>query len=230
MSGNKSTALEVWHIATPSDPDLILQLSKQLSDEEQKQAHRLIKRSQRHTYISSHAAMRDILAKKLSIEPERICYQKQAHGKPYLDTNDTLFFNLSHSHGYALLGVSHHCELGIDIEKKLPHRDLIAIAERFFTPDEYQWLNTLPTDSLCEAFYQLWCHKEAFLKATGQGITAGLQHINLSWQDFNRTTEVQDINQQDWYLHTLEIEDNFNAALAVNCKQVNIHSEHWHFS
>lgn len=229
MSDTEPVVVEVWNITTPSDPDFIQQLSRQLSDEEQSQANRLVKYSQRHTYISSHVAMRRILASKLAIDPENVHYQKQQHGKPFIDREQAVYFNLSHSDDHAILGVSRQSEVGVDIEKKSYHRDLIAIAERFFTAEEFNWLKVLPPDSQSQAFYQLWCHKEAFLKATGQGITAGLQYVNLSPDNFNQVTRVRDQARQDWFLHTLKTDDTFCAAIAVNCSSVDIQDKEWCF-
>ena len=230
MADTKLKCVEIWHIKTPANTDLAQTLSTQLSDDEKIRANKLIKQSQRHTFISSHAAMRRILADKLDMSPDDIHYQLQEHGKPFIDNNMGLSFNLSHSHDYAILAVSAHCKLGVDIEKIQPHRDLIAISERFFSKDEFEWLKSLPEDLLFTEFYQLWCHKEAFLKATGQGIQAGLQHISLSQADLTHVKNVIDQNQQDWYLHRLNIEGNFRAALAVNCANVKIHSLDWQFS
>ena len=51
-------------------------------------------------------------------------------------STNNIRFNLSHSHGRALIAVSKHREVGVDFEKSLTDRDTTALAARFFAPQE----------------------------------------------------------------------------------------------
>lgn len=111
----------------------------------------------------------------------RFCYGP--HGKPALSRvfgNETLSFNLSHSHGLALLAVSRGRELGVDLEYILAHLADDQIAERFFSPRVVALLRGLPKDVQREAFFIFWTRKEAFIKATGKGLSLPLNQFEVS--------------------------------------------------
>ncbi len=92
------------------------------------------------------------------------------NGKPYL-AQGGVYFNLSHSGDYAALVLCDE-EAGIDIEKLEPPR--IAVAKRFFSKPEYDWLSRHPMD-----FYELWVLKESYVKALGTGLTTPLSSFSI---------------------------------------------------
>ncbi|MCR5699768.1 MAG: 4'-phosphopantetheinyl transferase superfamily protein [Treponemataceae bacterium] len=73
------------------------------------------------------------------------------------------YFSLSHSGDYGCSVVSEN-PVGIDIEKMdfEKHDTLEKLAARFFTSEESDWVK----DDILR-FYEIWCAKEAFLKASG---------------------------------------------------------------
>lgn len=97
-------------------------------------------------------------------------------GKPILCNTDR-HFNLSHSGEWAICAFS-ELEVGCDIEK-INHADL-AIAERFFCPEEYAHISgqTSPAgkDLL---FFRYWTLKESFIKAVGLGLTLPLDSFQI---------------------------------------------------
>ncbi|HOP10102.1 MAG TPA: 4'-phosphopantetheinyl transferase superfamily protein [Oscillospiraceae bacterium] len=92
------------------------------------------------------------------------------NGKPYL-AQGGLYFNLSHSADYAALVLSDE-EAGIDIEKLEPPK--IAVAKRFFSKPEYDWLAKHPMN-----FYDLWVLKESYVKALGTGMTTPMSAFSI---------------------------------------------------
>jgi len=92
------------------------------------------------------------------------------NGKPYL-AQGGFYFNLSHSADFAALVLSDE-EVGIDIEKREPPK--IAVAKRFFSKPEYDWLARHPGN-----FYDLWVLKESYVKALGTGLTTPLSSFSI---------------------------------------------------
>ena len=92
------------------------------------------------------------------------------NGKPYL-AQGGIFFNLSHSGDYAALVLSDE-EVGVDIEKLEPPK--IAVAKRFFSKPEYDWLAKHPAN-----FYDLWVLKESYVKALGTGMTTPMSAFSI---------------------------------------------------
>ena len=62
--------------------------------------------------------------------------------------------------------------------------NLDGIAERCFSASELAYWWALPPERQHQAFFALWNFKEAFVKATGEGITLGLHScvVDLSGQ------------------------------------------------
>ncbi|AJI72468.1 conserved hypothetical protein [Francisella tularensis subsp. novicida GA99-3548] len=98
------------------------------------------------------------------------------HGKPYLADN-SVFFNISHTQTKLIIAVADQ-EIGVDIEKLSARRNIIRIAQRYFTSLENQWLAA--SDNLVKDFYTLWTLKEAQVKRDSLGIAKGLAGANFS--------------------------------------------------
>ena len=88
-------------------------------------------------------------------------------GKPYLTAAPHVHFSLSHSRAWVVCAVSDH-PVGVDIQQCRSGRS--GVAERFFYPDEVQYLSSLPPAERNDAFYTLWALKESYVKADGRGL------------------------------------------------------------
>lgn len=156
------------HLLSPE-----LQAEPILSAAEKKRAQQFKFDQHRIRFIAAHVALRRILASALGIEtPKVLKYAEHEHGKPYLKDYPNLHFNLSHSGDYALVGVAEQA-IGVDIEQQAD-RDEIALAKRFFSRDECQWIAAKPKAEQQKAFFTLWTRKEAVIKLTGLGLQMGL--------------------------------------------------------
>lgn len=103
--------------------------------------------------------------------------EKGLHGKPYIeDVPFPLYFNISHSGDYVVCVLS-DTEIGIDIEKKAEAR--MAVAYRYFHPDEVCALETLSGPQQGDLFYRFWVVKESFVKYTGMGLSAALPQCKV---------------------------------------------------
>ena len=91
-----------------------------------------------------------------------IAYNSQ--GKPYFLSNCEIFFNISHSSNYVACVIGDR-PVGIDIEKAREVRQ--NLAKRFFDISEAEWIKECDSD---ERFFRIWTLKEAYGKATGQGV------------------------------------------------------------
>lgn len=97
------------------------------------------------------------------------------HGKPYIAGDRPIYFSLSHSGDYVFLAVSDR-EVGADIQK-CKEIAFDKTAKHFMTREEYgQWCKET-IEAQKELFYQIWAGKEAYLKLTGEGMTAGFQTV-----------------------------------------------------
>jgi 4'-phosphopantetheinyl transferase len=99
------------------------------------------------------------------------------HGKPYAPSLPWLDFNLSHAGAHLLLGFARNQPLGIDLECTQRRPPSEGIARRYFAASEADALERLPPDRRARLFLDLWTHKEAVLKALGQGLSFGLERV-----------------------------------------------------
>lgn len=94
------------------------------------------------------------------------------HGKPYLAENPKMQFNLSHAGDYVA-AIFAETAVGIDIESVRTAN--LAVAMRFFTPEEYAYLQSVREqhgdgECLNLEFARLWTRKESYIKAVGEGM------------------------------------------------------------
>lgn len=143
--------------------------------------------------------------------------ERGEHGKPRL-RNVALEFNLSHSGTTLLLGLSRQQALGVDIEARPRARPVLELARRWFDADEVTALEALPESLQHSAFLQLWCCKEAVLKAHGRGIGYGLDHVAF---DLDAGADIANIRRiggaatsPAWQVRRLAPQQGMTGALA----------------
>jgi len=86
--------------------------------------------------------------------PKTVEIIREEGKKPRFDTEDA-YFNLSHSHGVIMLGIS-HTPIGVDIEKI---RDIDYSKFTFMDAED------------TEDFFEKWTERESYLKWTGEGLS-----------------------------------------------------------
>ncbi len=124
----------------------------------------------RDRFVVAHGALRRILSRYCGIAPEAIRLRRAARGKPHLEPESRVRFNLSHSDGLALVAVARDSEVGVDVERIRQISDAVQIARRVLPPEEAAALAALPPEARQEHFFRLWTRFEARLKAGGQGL------------------------------------------------------------
>jgi len=151
-----------------------------LSEDERSRADRFKREYLKRNFIAARGNLREILASRLGCEPRAIQFGYSDRGKPYIQNFNGLHFNLSHSHGLAIYALCSDNEIGIDLEFINFQCDVDSIAERYFLPSEQKVISNLCDRDKYLAFYQAWTLKEAYGKATGEGIANILDQVDVS--------------------------------------------------
>jgi len=224
-----SGEVHIWCLAPHQFANNLNELHPILSGEEKERASRFHFSRDRESYVVRHALLRLILGRYLETDPSAIEFSRGSFGKPTLDFRGAvpLHFNDSHTNGLALLAVTKDDPLGVDIEHLRPIPDFEEIAANYFSPREVEALRAIPADKRMEAFYACWTRKEAFLKATGEGIRENLAKVEVALTpgEESRILYVSGKTQSRWKLHSFIPAPGYLGALTF---QGNIPSfQHW---
>ncbi|MEH1782467.1 MAG: 4'-phosphopantetheinyl transferase HetI [Nostoc sp.] len=206
--------IHVWRIDLNQPESQLQNLAATLSNDETARAERFYFPKHRQHFIAGRGSLRTILGRYLDIEPSQVQFNYQHRGKPVLaDTfaDSGLAFNLSHSQELGLCAVNCTRPIGVDLEYIRPMSDLEALAKRFFLPREYEMLRSLSPNQQQEVFFRYWTCKEAYLKATGDGLSQ-LEQIEVS---LTPTEPAKLEISEDWSLFELVPANNYVAAVAV---------------
>lgn len=162
--------------------------------------------------------LRETLAAYLGIGMDDVRIERNAAGKPYL-LDPALQFNLSHSGGTLLIGLSRTQPLGVDIEGGARARPYLEIARRYFTADEAAALAALPEEALRSRFLELWSAKEAVLKAIGRGIAFGLDRVGFALDAAGATRQLVHLAEEagaplQWQVVRLAPQAGLTGAVA----------------
>ncbi|HSE96696.1 MAG TPA: 4'-phosphopantetheinyl transferase superfamily protein [Blastocatellia bacterium] len=194
-----------------------------LADDERKRAARFHLQRDRRWYIAAHASLRRILGRYLDKDPSRIQFDYGKNGKPHLSCeNDTdgLCFNLSCSHGIALIAVTRGLEVGVDVERIEADVDIERMAERFFSAREREAVTSLPEARRREAFFACWTLKEAYVKAIGAGLSVAPESFDVSagltGTPARLTCESEALSQTQWVIQRIASPAGYQSALALN--------------
>lgn len=121
--------------------------------------------------VPAGLTLRRVLALYLDQSAEAIEVTRGEHGKPRLAAEPPpLAFNLSHSGALALVAVARDREVGVDVERVKPERDLVAVAERALAPAAAAAVREAAEPERARLFYELWTQHEARLKCLGVGL------------------------------------------------------------
>jgi 4'-phosphopantetheinyl transferase len=178
-----SDEVHVWLASLDVPADRLASLRDLLNAEELARADRFLQPHHRMHSAVARGCLRSLLGRYLGTAPQSVKFQFNARGKPLLAgayEHSGLRFNLSHSHGLALLAFARGRDVGVDIERIRPEHAGEKIADRFFAPAEAARLRSLPSAQRPQSFFECWTRKEAYIKARGQGLALPLDSFQVA--------------------------------------------------
>jgi 4'-phosphopantetheinyl transferase len=192
-----------------------------LCREERARAAQFAFERDRARFIQAHGIVRRILAGYCDTDPATLSFARNRHGKPALarrGTGPNLQFSVSHTGDCCMLALRLDHAIGIDIEKLRELPQAAAIAQSYFTAAESAVLAALQGTAQRDAFFLLWTHKEAAVKALGIDLAAHLGRLEferdpagqLRLAGWDGDTSVT----QRWSVLRLDAEPGYVAALA----------------
>jgi 4'-phosphopantetheinyl transferase len=195
---------------------------KVLSADESARAARFHFPRDRQRFVASHGLLRTILASYLTTDPGSLSFSYSKKEKPSLGpahAGSNVTFNISHSGEIALFAFTRGREIGVDVEQVRRDSDLEAIARRFFSAHEQKQLAAFPAEEKVEAFFRCWTRKEAYIKATGDGLSLPLSQFDVSLaageKNALRATRPDATEAGQWLLQEVPVGAGYVAALCL---------------
>lgn len=171
--------IHVWRVVLDPSADECARLHALLSPDEAKRAARFFQARHRRRFAVCRGMLRVLLGRYLDCDPRQVAFHSGHKGKPILKPA-ALHFNVSHSDELALIAFTRSQELGVDVEKLRPMKDLVQLAGRYFSVHEQEAFRALRADQQIEGFFNCWTRKEAVVKATGEGISSPLDAFTVT--------------------------------------------------
>jgi 4'-phosphopantetheinyl transferase len=220
-STSGTTVIHVWTLPVDGlDEAAAAPLLEILDEAERVRQARFVTARHRVLFAAAHALVRAALSTLVAEPPAAWRFAADRNGKPaaFLDGRPApLSFNLSHTEGLAGVAAIAYpgWALGFDVEPLA--RDVrLAVADRFFSRHENAWLEGLAEPARQPGFLRLWTLKEAFIKATGKGLT---QDLASFWFDPDppRIHFAPSLAErcEDWWFEQRMLDGGFVAALGL---------------
>jgi 4'-phosphopantetheinyl transferase len=171
-----------------TDKGVLQRYDRLLAPEEREQQRRFQFEIDQHRHLVTRALVRAVLSRYVAVAPHEWAFASNAYGKPEIANADhsarRIAFNISHTRGLILLGITSDGVIGVDVENCRAREAPLEIADQFFEPKELAELRTLPTAQQQDRFFEYWTLKESYIKARGMGLS-----IPLDWFGFQFSGE-----------------------------------------
>ena len=200
------------------DEEAALACARLLSDDEKARWQRFKFAKHRREYLATHALARIALSHAHPLPPEAWRFRINAYGKPSIDPDCGLHFNLSNSLGLVVCLIGEGREVGVDVESRARSASIAEVGPRMFSPQELAQLESLNEDEKPERALRLWTLKEAYIKARGMGLALPLNKFSFLFEGANNIRMEMDPVLNDsperWRFCLLDYRDHCIAMIA----------------
>jgi 4'-phosphopantetheinyl transferase len=221
-AGLAAGEIHVWNARIDHDDHRATADSLRMLDHgEQARAAQFSSERDRARFIQTHGMLRQVLAGYCDADCASLTFASNCHGKPFLASpanGHDLQFSLAHSGSRCLLALRRQHAIGVDLEQLRELPRALEIARSRFTAAESAALAALRGTRRRDAFFVLWVHKEAMVKALGIDLAHGLGRIEFEL-DAPAEPRLRAYGQgssiaQSWSVLRLDPAPGYTAALA----------------
>ncbi len=213
--------VHVWAVWLKAPPPVNRAYRRLLSPDEIARADRFVFEHLTRSHELSQGALRLLLAHFLKCRPGEVAFGFGPRGKPMLQGDSRIRFNMAHSGGLALYAVTADCEIGVDVEELRDIPEIEQVASHYFSKAEASQLSSIgPEIATREAFFRCWTRKEAYIKAIGDGLYLPLDQFQVTLlsdapAQFVRIGD-DSAAAAEWTLEHLDPAPNYVGALAYH--------------
>jgi 4'-phosphopantetheinyl transferase len=210
--------VSLWWCPLTAGEETVRALMACLSPEERARVARFGKPILAHRYVLGRAGLRHVLGARLGIAAVDVKIARDARGRPHLDRDATIDFNVTHTGDAAMFGLTERpgVRIGVDLERASRNVDALGLARRVCTPREREALAALDDEPRRLAFLRLWTCKEAASKATGDALGAPFRRIGLALEPDPKLAEgPPPYVPRDWSLYRTDVPEGFIGTVAL---------------
>ena len=223
--------VHLWIVSLADASQQLSYFTSILSADEKERVRRFRKISDRKRYVVARGLLRRFLGRYGAGAPDRLQFTYNAFGKPSLfsaEPQTVLNFSVSHSEDQALFGFARGRRIGVDLEYVRPDINVVGLARSYFSPDEFRRFSCLRASEQCVAFYRGWTRKEAYLKALGEGLSFGIDRVEVTFLPhepamLNKVFGMPG-GSENWTLKDLLLAPSYLGAAAVEGRSVTFKS------
>lgn len=199
----------VYRLAHATGQALAALAPRVLAAPERARAQRYLHATDQQRFVVVRVALRMLLGQLTGQLPSAVEFALSSNHKPQLKHHAGLHFSVSHTRHWALLAVATQ-PVGVDVEEISPDFEYASLLEHTFSVAERQAIVQSPDPR--RQFYQCWTRKEAFVKATGQGIDE--QFAAVPALDGRHPLAAAYAAHPDWLVSSFSVAEHYVAALA----------------
>lgn len=150
-----------------------------LDPAERERRDRYAFQADRARFAVAAALLRLVAGRMMEVVPERVTIDRRClvcgrpHGKPSLGP-DGPQVSVSHSGDYVAVATCWDAPVGVDVEQASRRTGYQSLVSHVLGPAE------APAAADLDAFLRYWVRKEALVKATGDGLGAGLRGVTVT--------------------------------------------------
>ena len=214
-------AVDVWSGAHDAPARHMEWLRAQLCEQERQRAAEYRRAHSRAAFVVGRAMLRLALSEYTHMDPRELRFGEGKNGKVELryPAGSAVQFSLAHADGLTLIALTRGSRVGIDVERLRHVPEAHEIMARFASPSERAVWRQLPPQEHEHAFFRWWTRKEAYLKATGEGLSRRLEafDVPISAGDEAQLLSAGDLgaNATTWSLVELASAPGYLATVAI---------------
>lgn len=213
-----------WLLLHRLEPSIYPIFCDVLNDTERHRAGRFVFDQDRRAYIAAHALKRLLIGEACNVNPRQLRFTGGPFGKPELaaDQNErALQFSISHCSTMVTVAVSLNTAVGIDVERC--DMNWTELAESAFSALEIASWQGTPEPCRARGLASTWTLKEAFVKATGAGLSQPLDTLLVTARGRSIGFAAKEACEpRDWTFCQIIPDENHVIALAANRASVRV--------
>ncbi|HRD69452.1 MAG TPA: 4'-phosphopantetheinyl transferase superfamily protein [Legionella sp.] len=204
--------IDLWQFSLEHQLHIADQL---LNTDERARGDRFYFQKHKRRFTTARATLRIILARYLNTAPERLEFTYNSKGKPFVVNSQKLQFNISHTGDLALLAIGKEYPMGVDIEL-YSARSYEGIAKTLFSEQELHDFIKAPSSLKPALFFHVWAQKEAFIKASGLGLSYPTKEFNVPTTFSTKQLVDDPLHNTTWQLRSFMPQIGCSGALCYH--------------